>query len=378
MPAVSSTTGTLREAPDRAACPAPRRPRVAACARRSGAASSSTEQTSSSGAGSGTRETSRDGGGRRPSGLKSTARAPAPGNRPPARPGAAANPSTREEETCSRSGFRSRAERASCGLAALRGAACAAAAPAAPPPPRRRLPSPPAPPSSGPAGRTSCCATAAARSPCPALHPPGRGGRRLRRPAVPAAPAARGAARRGRLGGRRSARLSPDAAAERGSATSRWRCAGRPRHGLDGLRPVMAPDFTFSFLGLQGPEAALEAWRGRGFSPLDRVPVLLDRGLSSRAGALWVAPARAPASARLPRPAPGLPRAPREGAGSGCSWSGRRRRDTRGSATCEVREAAGPDRRDSGPRGMGTWRSAPRTQHYPLWLPTFPVFTKSA
>lgn len=62
------------------------------------------------------------------------------------------------------------------------------------------------------------------------------------------------------------------------------------RHDLAALRPVMAPDFTFSFLGTQGAEQALAAWESERFAPLDGVAALLDRGLATRDGALWVAP----------------------------------------------------------------------------------------
>ncbi len=59
---------------------------------------------------------------------------------------------------------------------------------------------------------------------------------------------------------------------------------------LEALRPVMASDFTFSFVGVQSAELALAAWRVEGFAALDRVPELLDRGLVTRDSALWVAP----------------------------------------------------------------------------------------
>lgn len=85
--------------------------------------------------------------------------------------------------------------------------------------------------------------------------------------------------------------LAPEEAAREGLADFALavREAARTRD-LAALRPVMAPDFTFSFLGVQGAEQALEAWRGEGFAALDEVPELLDRGLATRDSLLWVAP----------------------------------------------------------------------------------------
>jgi len=62
-------------------------------------------------------------------------------------------------------------------------------------------------------------------------------------------------------------------------------------HDLQALAPVMAPDFTFSFLGTQGAERARAAWEAELFQTLDQVPALLDQGLVTRDSVLWVAPA---------------------------------------------------------------------------------------
>lgn len=56
------------------------------------------------------------------------------------------------------------------------------------------------------------------------------------------------------------------------------------------LIPVMAPDFTFSFVGLQGPAQALAAWSTEDLAPLTLVPLLLDRGLTRGSGGVWAAP----------------------------------------------------------------------------------------
>lgn len=85
--------------------------------------------------------------------------------------------------------------------------------------------------------------------------------------------------------------LSPAEAADEGVAE--FALAVREaalRHDLAALRPVMAPDFTFSFVGEQGADRALAAWESERYETLDRIPALLDRGLVTRDGALWVAP----------------------------------------------------------------------------------------
>ena len=63
------------------------------------------------------------------------------------------------------------------------------------------------------------------------------------------------------------------------------------RRDLEALRPVMAPEFTFAFVGQQNPAAALDVWRAEGFTSLDRLIELLDGGLATRDGDIWVAPA---------------------------------------------------------------------------------------
>jgi hypothetical protein len=62
------------------------------------------------------------------------------------------------------------------------------------------------------------------------------------------------------------------------------------KRDLAALRPVMAPDFSYSFVGEQIPEMALEVWRSEEFAMLDLVPRLLDRGLDTRDGRVWSAP----------------------------------------------------------------------------------------
>jgi hypothetical protein len=62
------------------------------------------------------------------------------------------------------------------------------------------------------------------------------------------------------------------------------------RRDIDALRPVMAFDFSFSFLGSQTPEDAFAVWRSEQFATLDRLPGILDRGLASPDGRIWSAP----------------------------------------------------------------------------------------
>jgi len=60
---------------------------------------------------------------------------------------------------------------------------------------------------------------------------------------------------------------------------------------LEALQRVMARDFTYALVGPAGREAALDAWIQEGFIALDEVPRLLDRGIATRNGTLWAAPA---------------------------------------------------------------------------------------
>lgn len=62
------------------------------------------------------------------------------------------------------------------------------------------------------------------------------------------------------------------------------------RRDLRALRSVMAPDFTYSFIGPQTRDAALDVWRAEGFQALDAVPGLLDSGLGTTEGRIWSAP----------------------------------------------------------------------------------------
>jgi tetrahydromethanopterin S-methyltransferase subunit B len=59
---------------------------------------------------------------------------------------------------------------------------------------------------------------------------------------------------------------------------------------LAALRSVMAPEFTHSFVGLQGRDQAIAVWESEGFRTLDRVPDLLDEGLATRDEHVWAAP----------------------------------------------------------------------------------------
>lgn len=62
------------------------------------------------------------------------------------------------------------------------------------------------------------------------------------------------------------------------------------RADLDALAPLMASDFTFALVGPQGADRARAAWAAEGFQLLRHIPALLDQGLASADGAIWVAP----------------------------------------------------------------------------------------
>jgi hypothetical protein len=59
----------------------------------------------------------------------------------------------------------------------------------------------------------------------------------------------------------------------------------------DALRHVMEGWFTHSLEGPDGVEAALLTWQREGFRDLDALPFLLDGGLATEDGEVWVAPA---------------------------------------------------------------------------------------
>ena len=61
------------------------------------------------------------------------------------------------------------------------------------------------------------------------------------------------------------------------------------QHDIIALRPVMTTDFSFSALGSYGRDQALSSWISEDFRTLDRVPPLLDAGLTLLNG-WWVAP----------------------------------------------------------------------------------------
>jgi hypothetical protein len=62
------------------------------------------------------------------------------------------------------------------------------------------------------------------------------------------------------------------------------------RRDLESLRPVMSPEFSHGFIGVQTPESAFATWIAEDFATLDAVPALLDGGLASRDGRIWSAP----------------------------------------------------------------------------------------
>jgi len=62
------------------------------------------------------------------------------------------------------------------------------------------------------------------------------------------------------------------------------------RRDMEALRPVMAADFTHSFIGIQTADGAFAVWQAEQFANLDEVPGLLDRGLSTRDGRIWAGP----------------------------------------------------------------------------------------
>lgn len=61
------------------------------------------------------------------------------------------------------------------------------------------------------------------------------------------------------------------------------------QHDQVALRRVMALDFSFSALGAYGRDRALASWFSENFRSLDRVPAMLDAGLTLLNGS-WVAP----------------------------------------------------------------------------------------
>lgn len=56
------------------------------------------------------------------------------------------------------------------------------------------------------------------------------------------------------------------------------------------LLPVMNREFTFSFVGTQGPAQALAVWSAEDLAPLALIPRLLDTGLARGPGGVWAAP----------------------------------------------------------------------------------------
>lgn len=85
--------------------------------------------------------------------------------------------------------------------------------------------------------------------------------------------------------------LAPDSAARASLAEFALAVrAAAERRDLPALRALMARDFSFSLVGAQGRDEALAAWRSENFRSLDRVPELLDRGLSPAPAGIWAAP----------------------------------------------------------------------------------------
>lgn len=56
------------------------------------------------------------------------------------------------------------------------------------------------------------------------------------------------------------------------------------------LRPVMAGDFTYAFVGVQTPDEAFAFWSAENFWSLDEMADLLDPGVRTTNGRIWAAP----------------------------------------------------------------------------------------
>jgi hypothetical protein len=67
--------------------------------------------------------------------------------------------------------------------------------------------------------------------------------------------------------------------------------AAAERRDLDALLPVMTPGFSYSLTRPASRVDAAAEWRREDLARLGRVPALLDRGLATRDGRTWTAPA---------------------------------------------------------------------------------------
>ena len=84
---------------------------------------------------------------------------------------------------------------------------------------------------------------------------------------------------------------TPDAAASRDLPVflASIREAAR-RRDLSALLSVMAPDFSYDFIGIQTPEAGFEGGRAEEFKTLEQVPALVDHGVTTDDQRIWVSP----------------------------------------------------------------------------------------
>lgn len=87
------------------------------------------------------------------------------------------------------------------------------------------------------------------------------------------------------------ARLAPEVAAwgELVEFVFSIRDAAR-RHDIDALLPIMAPDFSYDFVGVQTRKAAVEVWRAEEYRSLDELVEILDQGLATHGDGIWSAP----------------------------------------------------------------------------------------
>ncbi len=59
---------------------------------------------------------------------------------------------------------------------------------------------------------------------------------------------------------------------------------------IEALRPVMVGNFVHSLDGSEGNLEALRRWIWEDYRSIDRLPALLDRGVTTRDGRVWAAP----------------------------------------------------------------------------------------
>jgi hypothetical protein len=56
------------------------------------------------------------------------------------------------------------------------------------------------------------------------------------------------------------------------------------------LRPAMATDFTYAFVGIQSPDGAFAFWEAENYWSIDELADLLDQGVRTADGRIWAAP----------------------------------------------------------------------------------------